>query len=126
MIGTNEYKQLLMFFNNSEYNNSPICRYRYLMNINLDEAIEVFDELRKLHLKYKKECDLFTIYRNLDLKLLNLLKSEIEEFCIKYKLIVIFKEQNTLDYKKGFHCYYSFQTLNITELIIFNKKLKNE
>lgn len=118
MISSKEYKQLLEFFT---INSSYILNYSIKQNINTFECLNRLDELRLLHLKYKKECDSYNLYPHLNLDKLNLLKKDIEEFCLFNNLDVIFYNKSYLSFKKGIHCSYKFIHIDITNLIIFSK-----
>lgn len=124
-IKPGEYIQLLNFFS---LNPNFIDCYHIENNIELWDTYRRFDELREVHLKYKKECDTYCVYRNLDLTNMNLYKQDIITICKEFKINVTFLEYQNIEYKKGIHCFYNYhgktRSYNITELIILYKEMK--
>lgn len=118
MIKPGEYIQLLDFFRSG---NNIITYYSNNENLQFIETCKRFDEVRLLHLKYKKECDNYSLYPHLDLTKLNAWNKAIENVCKQFKIKVIFKESKTTEYKKGLHAFYYYKEYNITDLIVFFK-----
>lgn len=121
MIKPGEYIQIIEFF---DANNQFTYTYCTSENIDILEAAKRFDELRDLHAKYKKECDLYTIYRNLDCKKMNELAGSIKQMCAEFKIIPVFYDPKTTNYKSGWHTNYHYKTrsgeiTDITNLLVF-------
>lgn len=122
MIKSGEYIQLLQF---SLKNNMFFINYAVYENIEMIEAFKRFDELRILHNKYKSECENWNVYPHKDLTKLNLIKEDIIRVTKEFKVNVHFYEPKNLSFKKGFHCAYTYESVNINDLIIFNTKREN-
>lgn len=123
MIKPGEYIQILEFFGKPN-NINFLIKYSAFQNIEIIEGCKRLDELRILHNKFKKECDAYVVYPHLDLTKKNMLQEDILRICNEFKITVIFPNTNTLEFKKGIQAFYSFEHLNITDLIIFNKERK--
>lgn len=122
MIKSGEYIQLLIFL---EKNSTFLYIYSANNNIEIIEGAKRFDELRILHSKYKSECENWNVYPHKDLTKLNLIKEDIIRVTKEFKVNVHFFEPNNLSFKKGFHCAYTYESVNINDLIIFNTKREN-
>lgn len=122
MIKSGEYIQLLIFL---EKNSTFLYIYSANNNIEIIEGAKRFDELRILYNKYKSECENWNVYPHKDLTKINLIKEDIIRITKEFKVNVHFFEPNNLSFKKGFHCMYTYESVNINDLIIFNTKREN-
>lgn len=108
------YIHVLNFFRNSDF----VQQYCHAMNVQPEDLFKRLDELRILHLKYKKECELYSIYRNLILDKMNFLINDLERICNEFGFIVQFTAYGTTEYKKEIHAKYYYNSTDITDLIV--------
>lgn len=125
MIKSGEYIQILQFMSiNKEF----LTKYSFYENLELIETCKRFDELRILHMKYKRECDNYNVFPNKPLfdglVKLNMLQEDIQRICNEFKIRVVFFDSKTTEYKHGQQCSYWHQTTNVSDLIIFNNERK--
>ena len=120
MITSGEYIQILEFLAGNNY--YFFGNYIEHEDISWIEGAKRLDELRILHLKYKKECQMWLVYPHLDLKNMLLIKKDLIDVCKVFNIGVMFLEKQNSEYKKGIHCFYNYKGQNITDFLVFHQK----